>query len=258
MRAAQILAEARCSRGLVEPLPLDCRPDSVAEALAIQERLHGLLAEQAPGPRVGYKIGCTSKAMQTYLGIDHPSSGGLFKGSLQSSPAEVSLSDYRRLGIELEIAVRLGRDLPQRAEPYTTGDAAAAVEACFGSIELVDDRYSDWPTMGTPSLVADDFFSAGCIIGAATEYAALENLDQERCELFTDDFSTAIGYGRDILEHPLKALRWLANNAPFAEGLRAGQVITLGSVVRTQWLERPCRIVAHYANLGGVGLTVTA
>lgn len=258
MRAAQRLAKARCSRGLVEPLPADCRPASVAEALTIQERLHTLLAEQAPGPRVGYKIGCTSKTMQNYLGVDHPCSGGLFEGSLRTSPAEVSLSDYRRLGIELEIAVRLGRDLPRRDAPYSTADAAAAVAACFGSIELVDDRYSDWPTMGTPSLVADDFFSAGCIVGAAAEKMALDNLDQERCELFTDDFSTAIGYGRDILEHPLEALRWLANNAPFAEGLHAGQVITLGSVVRTQWLERPCRIEARYASLGGVGLTVTA
>lgn len=257
-QAAQLLAEARRGGGVVEALPLDCRPTTLAEAHAIQERLHRHLAESGPGARVGYKIGGTSQTMQNYLGIDRPCSGGLFESSVQSSPASVSLTQFRRLGIELEIAMQLSHDLPARPAPYSAAEASAAVGACLGSIELVDDRYDDWRTIGTPTLVADDFFSAGCVLGVPQTPQALESLDEERCQFFVDDFSTAIGYGRDILGHPLNALQWLANNPPFAEGLRAGQFITLGSVAQTQWIEQPCRIEARYGTLGTLGLTVEA
>ena len=40
-----------------------------------------------------------------------------------------------------------------------------AIEAYHPAIEIVDDRYVKWETMGAPTLVADDFFAAGCVLG---------------------------------------------------------------------------------------------
>ena len=40
-----------------------------------------------------------------------------------------------------------------------------AIEAYYPAIEIVDDRYVKWETLGAPTLVADDFFAAGCVLG---------------------------------------------------------------------------------------------
>src|SRR5439155_163224 len=68
-------------------------------------------------------------------------------------------------GVECEIAVRLGRDLALTEEPFTAEWVAESIEAYLPAIEIVDDRYVDWQTLGAPTLVADDFFAAGCVLG---------------------------------------------------------------------------------------------
>jgi len=39
------------------------------------------------------------------------------------------------------------------------------VEAYLPAIEIVDDGYQHWETLGALTLVAPDFFAAGCVLG---------------------------------------------------------------------------------------------
>ena len=60
------------------------------------------------------------------------------------------------------------------------------------------------------------------------------------------------GVGADLLGHPFAALAWLASSA-CAEtfgGLRAGQVVFLGSVTPPIWLDGPCAAVVEFDTLG--------
>jgi 2-oxo-3-hexenedioate decarboxylase/2-keto-4-pentenoate hydratase len=114
---------------------------------------------------VGYKIGCTSAVMQQYLNIPHPCGGGVFARGVHDSGVSLPARDFVRVGVECEIAVRLARDLPASQAPFTAETVALAVEAYHPAIEIVDERYLDWPSLGAPTLVADDFFAAGCVLG---------------------------------------------------------------------------------------------
>lgn len=256
--AARLLAEARQSGEAIGPLPVDCRPETLEAAYRIQAALHEALAKAGRGRRVGYKIGCTSQVMQDYLSIPHPCSGGLYDTSLQRRDAVCRLTGYRRLGLELEVAVELGAGLPPREAPYSPAETAAAVSTVMGSIEIVDDRYSSWQTMGPPSLVADDFFSAGCALGPGSQSWDTDSLAGERARLIVDGEDRGGGAGRDILGHPLAALAWLANSGSAHGGLEAGQVVTLGSVLQTLWIDRPCRVQARYESLGEFALEIVA
>ncbi len=248
--AAQRLAELRCHGGFLTALPRPCRPAGLDESYEIQAALRGLLAGRDPGPCIGFKIGCTTTVMQDYLGIAHPCAGSLYRSRVVGSGAVFSLSRFRRVGVELEIAVRLGRDLPARPTPYDRAEIEAAVDSLHPSIELVEDRYEDWRSIGTPTLVADDFFSAGCVLGPAAEHAG--DLGGEACEILVDGAAAGAGHGRDILGHPLEALRWLADHPPATSGLENGQAVTLGSVAKTLWIEGPVRVEGRYASLGSV------
>ena len=46
---------------------------------------------------------------------------------------------------------------------------ARAIDACMAAIEVVDDRYEDYKSLDTPTLIADDFFNAGCVLGKPIE-----------------------------------------------------------------------------------------
>ena len=64
------------------------------------------------------------------------------------------------------------------------------------------------------------------------------------------------GHGRDLLGHPFLALAWLAGSGAAREfgGLRAGQVVWLGSVTPPIWLDGPCGVEVEFGGFGVVGL----
>src|ERR1700760_3216978 len=116
--AAEIIAAARRSRTPLESLPVDAVPRTEAEAYLVQSAVHDLLATDFGG-RAGYKIGCTSLVMQQYLGIPHPCGGGVFAKGVHDSGVTRAAGDFVRVGVECEIAVRLGRDLSPSRAPFT-------------------------------------------------------------------------------------------------------------------------------------------
>ena len=96
-------------------------------ATAVQQRANAVL-EAALGTRVGHKIGGTTEAMRRYIHVPEPLGGEIFASQVHPDGATVRRADFVRLGIETEIAVRLGdRRCPPRPEPYGRDEMADAV-----------------------------------------------------------------------------------------------------------------------------------
>jgi 2-keto-4-pentenoate hydratase len=252
LAAAKEVATARRTRQALKPLPPEAAPADEAEGYRIQRAVHDLLLPQV-GPLVGYKIGCTSQVMQDYLGIPHPCGGGVFERVVHQSGASLRAADFVRVGVECEIAVRLARDLAPSEEPFTAEWVGEAVEAYFPAIEIVDDRYEQWETIGAPTLIADDFFAAGCVLGDAVTRAAAPNLFHVTGRALINGVEEGRGTGADVLGHPHNALAWLANHlAGEGAGLHAGQIVLTGSLVKTIWLKAGDRVVMELQGLGRV------
>lgn len=251
-----MLAEAR---RLHQPLPASAEqlaPASLDAAYTVQETLHTALSETL-GDIVGYKIGCTTPVMQQTLGIDHPSAGGIFARTRYESGASIRRSDFVMLGIESEIAVRVGRDITPADAPYTRASMAPLVDAYLPAIELVDDRYRAIPRPPVPLLVADDFYGAGLVTGTP------RRLDPDavvavRTTLHVDGTLQGTGTADAVLGHPLEALAWLANHlAARGTTLPAGSVVTLGAIVASFWMaDGGHRVEVVHEGLGTVHLLV--
>src|SRR5258708_40356602 len=166
LAAAKVIASARRKRTKLDALAPDLAPRDEAEGYRIQRAVHDLLLPQF-GATVGYKIGCTSAVMQRYLDIPHPCGGGVFAKGVHDSGAQLKAGDYVKVGVECEIAVRLARDLAPSEAPFTAEWGHESIEAYHPAIEIVDDRYVKWETIGAPTLVADCFFAARCVLGEA-------------------------------------------------------------------------------------------
>jgi 2-oxo-3-hexenedioate decarboxylase/2-keto-4-pentenoate hydratase len=252
-RAAAILMEARLGRTPIDPLPLDMRPRDETEGYTVQQALHDLLDRGGLGPITGHKIGCTTPVMQAFLGIPGPCAGGVPAATVHESRALVRHGDYIRVGAECEIAVRLGADLGPDGAPFERDRVARAVDSVLAAMEIVDDRYRDYRTLGVPTLIADDFFNAGCVLGPpiarwqALDLAALRGVTR------LNGTEVGRGEGRAVMGHPLEALAWLANlRAGLGLGLRAGEFVLLGSVVETRWVGAGDQVVVEIEGLGEV------
>lgn len=256
--AAARIAEARIALAALERLPEAIRPADEASAYAVQAAVHQRLATSRYGRRIGWKIGCTTKVMQTYLGIPNPCAAGLFEGTRHASGVAISAAGFRHVGIECEIAVQLARDLPAAGAPFTAERVADAVGSVMAAIELVDDRYADWRQTDTPTLIADDFFAAGCVLGEPLSLADAPDLAAVVGVTRINDIEVGRGVGADVLGHPFQALAWLASSlAARGERLRAGDIVLTGSLVETRWLNAGDRVEIEIAGLGGVALTVS-
>ena len=252
--AANIIATARLNRTPLQALANDVAPQSEADGYAIQDEVHNLLAPDF-GPLVGYKIGCTSAVMQKYIGIPHPCGGGVFATGVHPSGASLRHNDYLRVGIECEIAVRLGRDLAPSDAPFTADSVAQAIESYLPAIEIVDDRYADWRSIGAPTLVADDFFAAGCVLGAPVARSAAPDLLGVAGRAVINGKEAGRGTGADVLGHPHNALAWLANHlATAGKTLHAGQIVLTGSLVQTVWLNAGDKVLIELEGLGSVSV----
>jgi 2-keto-4-pentenoate hydratase len=255
-KAARLLTAARLEGRKIGALPADCRPPDEAAAYAAQAAAHDLLTAAGQGARIGWKIGCTTPVMQRFLDIHNPCAGGMFERSRHRGHADLRHADFIKGAVECEIAVALAADLPASGAPYDRTSVAPSVGACMAAIELVDDRYADYRSLGTPTLIADDFFHVGCVLAPPVE-------DWRRLDLPTLSGTTTIngsevgrGVGGDVMGHPFAALAWLANLlAARGSGLRRGEIVLTGSVVETRWVERGDRVTIRIDGLGEASAT---
>ena len=248
--AAEFIVRHRLDRTPLPQLSEDLAPRDLAEAYAVQDEVHSLL-EASFGPIVGYKIGCTSDIMQRYLAIAHPCAGGTYADRVLKSDESVPIGAFVRVGIECEIAVRLGRDVAPFGAPFTAQSIGNSVECYFPAIEVVDDRYVEWQTLGAPTLIADDFFASSIVLGEPVAASRMPDLLTMPGRALVNGQEVGHGTGADLMGSPLNALAWLATHLN-AQGkqLLAGQTVMTGSVVQTVWMNAGDQVTVEFTGLG--------
>ncbi len=232
----QVIVDRRLGGLALPPIPAYAVPSDLAAAYSVQRGVRGQLMESQWGRAVGYKIACTTPVMQKVVGVPHPCYGTIFDTTVHSSGATLAQVRYHRLGIECEIGVRLGEDLPDRGRAYDQTSVASAVATSLPAMELVDDRYPALPAPDARIFIADDFYGAGAVLGTPAPLAA-DRLAEVEAHLLVDGQEVGSGTGALVMGHPLRALAWLANTLnQQASELRQGDLVLLGSLVATYWV----------------------
>jgi len=220
-----------------------------AEGYKIQRAVHDLLLPQV-GSLVGYKIGCTSAVMQQYLDIPHPCGGGVFAKACMS-PARSCVSRIMSGSASNRNRVRLARNLSPSESPLHGRMDDEAIEAYHPAIEIVDDRYVKWETMGAPTLVADDFFAAGCVLGKAVARNEAPDLLKVtgRAVINGEEAGAAPA---PTARPPAQCLGLLANHLAGGQGLHEGQIVLDRKPGETVWLNAGDSVVMELDGLGSV------
>ena len=162
---------------------------------------------------------------------------------------------YMHVVIECELAVRLGRDLPKAAAPYTREGVRAAVTEIMPAFELIEDRFAEYKATNALSLIADNAWNGGIVLGPATPLPSGLDLDGIGGTLLRNSREIATGKTDD----PLGALAWLANQAAACDRpLMAGMVAITGSVIPTLPIAAGERFVFEIEGIGKAELSASA
>ena len=244
--AATFIAEAHAARADYSNLPGDLAPPTVSDAYAAQEALRDLWVS-THGAIQGLKIATTTRIMQELMGIDHPCGGMIYERRIHHSPAHLKRSDFINLMVECELAVRIGETLGDKGSPYSRADVRSSVSQVMPAFELIEDRNAHYKSTSALSLIADNAWNGGIVLGPAIEVAPDLDLNGIAGRLMVN----GVERGTGATDDPMGALAWLANLAvERGRPIAAGMVVITGSVIATM----PIEPGDHFSfNLNGIG-----
>jgi 2-keto-4-pentenoate hydratase len=236
-QAAQALHEARRAGQRIDLVSKSWPQIGLHQARAVAQRFVSLGGEA----HVGFKLGFTSAAMRTQMGIEEANYGTL--------TADMALDglDWSRLvhpRVEPEIALVTARPITGRR-----GVTHSAIASVHAALEIVDTRYIEYRFTLVDN-TADNSSAAGFVLGPATPASILES--GPVTVTFDDgEGGTHWGSSDDALGGPLHALAWLAD-ARAREGLAipAGSVILTGGLTRAPYLRPDQTMTARFEGLG--------
>jgi 2-keto-4-pentenoate hydratase len=189
-------------------------------------------------------------------GINSPVAGVVLNDRVHASGARISASAYGRLGLEFEIAVRLRHDLAASGHAPSITEVSEAVDDVCPAIELIDDRGADYRKLEALSLIADNAWNGGIVVGAFAPSSA--DLATIEAAVSVDGKIIDRGFGRDVLGHPFNSVAWLATHlAAQGSRLRAGDIVMTGSVVTTKFPDRSTKYRYELTGYGAVELSVS-
>ncbi len=191
-----------------------------------------LLLDARFGAPVGYKAGLTNPAVQKRFNHDAPVWGALYAPMLLKSGAAVDAAFGARPLFEADLLVRVTSAAVNQAK--TVNDVLAAIDQVIPFIELPDLVVQAPAKLNGPAIVA---INVGARLGVLGTPIAVQ-----RTTAFSDalrDMVTIVkadgtevdrGKGSDVLEHPLNAVVWLAQDlARDGRAMKPGDLISLGS-----------------------------
>ncbi len=208
------------------------------------EHAYATLAElrkkrTARGERqVGRKIGFTNRGIWEEYKVYAPIWGDMFDttvSELSTSPM-IAASRFSEPRIEPEIVFKLGKDVKAGTDEAGLLDA---IEWITHGFEIVQSIFPGWKFTGVDCFAAEGLHGA-LLLGPARSIASL-GPDVTKTLI---DFSVTLscngkvmdrGRGADVLDSPLSALRHLVDVLemdPFNSPLRAGEIITTGTLTR--------------------------
>jgi 2-keto-4-pentenoate hydratase len=180
---------------------------------------------------IGYKVGCTSSAIQEQLKISHRVRGFLFDTEQYESGVALSRQSFDNLAIEGELAIELSRE--PRDEDFTDHLLPPCISRIFPVIEL-HNHVMRGQQASAGELIANNAIHAGFISGKGgltPSHFSETMFDKARLSIFRDNHLLGQCEGRLLLETIRSSLKWLWRELLQSnDRLRAGQIVLTGSI----------------------------
>jgi 2-keto-4-pentenoate hydratase len=231
-------------KGAVQVPQADALPPDRPTAFAVQDATLAAL-----GPIGGWKVGAKGPDLE-------PSCAPLPASGLLATGARLVGLPWRLRGIEVEVALRLGKDLVPASAAMDVAQLRDAVDAVLPVIEVVETRLAGWRDSQPLAQLADLQSHGALIVGLASELPAAEvDLRTVQAYLAFDGQAVASTRGANPAADIWRLLGWLAwHCVQRGQPLRAGQIVTTGSCTGMLFAPEGALVQAQLAGIGLVEL----
>ena len=255
---ADRLFEENKTRKPFHPVRDELRPSDMEAAYRVQDLLNARYAADGRGPTAGYKIGLTSEKIRQMCNVHEPIAGMIYRSTVHRTPSALKLGDFMHLGIEFELAVEMARDVPPEALPLDAESVRDYIAACVPAFELIEDRNADYGDLDALSILVDNGWCGGIVLGEATgDWQALDFKSSSVAMYLNGDF-VENGVTGDAMGHPFESVTWLCDLlARQGKRLKAGEVVMTGSTLATRFPEPGDEYRYEVEGLGSVTATLS-
>ena len=254
-KAADDLYQAEIDRQQIAPITLSHPNMTMDEAYVIQKQC--IDRKIAAGRRIiGYKIGLTSRAMQSAMKIDQPDYGVLLDDMVIADGSPIEAEKYSDPRIEVELAFVLKDRLA--GKNVTLFEVLNATDYVVPALELIAARsYRVHPqthyTRKIFDTIADNAASAGIIMGGRPIKPLDVDLRWCGALCYVNGVLEETGLAAGVLNHPANGICWVAKRfAAHGIALQPGQVILSGAFIRPLSVKAGDTVHADYGSLGGI------
>jgi 2-keto-4-pentenoate hydratase len=235
---AEVLATARRDRVACDPISSSVDL-TIDDAYAIQRAGTALRLERGE-KLVGWKLGYTSLAMRTQMGIDQPNFGPLTDAMLMAHDGTAALALIQPR-VEPEIGLRFNRTLPIDAN---LDEVLGAVGEAFACLEIVDSVYPNY-RFRLEDNTADGSSAAQVVVGPALK--SIERLDEVTVVLLHNGTECGSATGQAASGHPAAGVVWLVGQLALqGQNVEAGNIVITGGLTRAVPLDFGDRVEAVF------------
>lgn len=205
---------------------------------------------------IGWKIGLTSRAMQSALNIDIPDSGVLLDDMAFDNGATVPAGRFIQPRIEAEIAFVM--KAPLAGANVTREEVIAATDHVAPSLEILDTRIlrADPETGRARAIcdtISDNAANAGIVLGDERHPVDAFDLRWVGAIVSRNGEVEETGLGAGVLDDPVTGIVWLARRmAGYGQRIEPGQVVLSGSFIRPVECPPGSKIHADFGAFGTV------
>lgn len=199
---------------------------------------------------VGKKIGLTSFAMQSFLGVSEPDYGHLLEDMVGYEAVPIKTSSLLKPRVEAELAFILKEEL--HGPGITIAQVLKATEGVMAAFEIIDSRIKDWK-IKIQDTIADNASSAMVILGS--QLIPIKEIDLKTVGLVLEKNGRIIdtAAGAAVLGHPAAAVAWLANKlSAYDIYLKPGEIILSGSLTKAYDISNKDTFRATFGQIGSV------
>lgn len=251
--AAAILVERRQKGIQGDRLPLSCRPQTLDEALAIQDAVTERWCEIMDDSIGGWKCGLPSEGKIVVAPIFTSTIDSMPPVSIWPKPQDTSLAR-----VEPELAFFFSQDLPARAKPYTADEVDVAVGRTHLALELINSRYSQSGDCTFPEMLADGLVNQGLFIGPSIDNELARSASSFTLNTLHNGDASQYDANHPN-QNPRAPLYWLTEFLRArGQGIVAGQAIITGSFAGVLEVPLNTNIRLEYVGLGSVDVSFIA
>lgn len=223
-----------------------------ADAACTRAKVNKFLVQQTGAQVVGYKAGLTNPAVQKRFNATAPVWGVLYEPMLLKDGASVEAAFGARPLFEADLLLRVFD--PRIAQAKTPEQALQYIDQVIPAIELPDLVVEAPPKLNGAGVAAINvgarYFVMGTPIAVKRTPDFAASLASMKIVVMGGGEDLDKGFGSDVLDHPLNAAIWLAQDlAKQGIALRKGDLISVGSFSKLMPPKPGLKVEVQYQGL---------